>query len=132
MFARICFFMCCLALLSAGCASQQILMGHANDQAVDTNLSATTTQRYLGWLTVKQPINQLSNLHADTQALRVSGFGLRWGHSVSLGYFDEIRLALPLGCRIVVLIKNGKEAQAARDLLIHTLKESPCTVYSPS
>ena len=113
-------------MLTSACANRSISL---NEQQTPQSSSAVLEQRYFGFLSLNRTQDTKS---PSSQVLKISGLGLRWGTYNALGYFEEIRFTVPSGCKVVVLVRNEQEALSVSHILKDSLKESPCTVLSPS
>lgn len=81
------------SLLLLGCASKQE--------------GGYRTRSYLGWHTVQERL--LDSEDQVPVVERTRTLGLRLGPGLGIGYFDDSRVELPPGCRLVIFVKDLKQ-----------------------
>jgi hypothetical protein len=62
----------------------------------------------------------------------VQTLGVRIGDGVGVGYFDEWRIAVPLDCRIVIVVRNQAQLDEALERLEDVPKGELCVAVKPS
>ncbi|GJM30601.1 MAG: hypothetical protein DHS20C17_32360 [Cyclobacteriaceae bacterium] len=100
-----------LLLLGAGCST--------------VNPDGTISRHYFGYVKVIIP-----GTKGDVSAVDITTVGLRIGKGIGLGYLHDYRLAAPLDCRIVVIVKNQNQLDHAVNML-SKMEENLCVAVQP-
>jgi hypothetical protein len=117
-------FIASFAVFSASCASQSVAP------------NGDVSKRYFGWLEVtgKSKEYQLSANEKRTldkgRIERVRSLGLRIANGVSIGYVDDITLALPLDCRLVIIVKTVDQIRQISEIYPQLLKTENLCIKS--
>jgi hypothetical protein len=117
-------FIASFAVFSASCASQSIAP------------NGDVSKRYFGWLEVTGKLKE-DQLNANEKKTldegrieRVRSLGLRIANGVSIGYFDDITLALPLDCRLVIVVKTVDQIRQISEIYPQLLKTENLCIKS--
>ncbi len=88
----------------------------------------TRMQHYFGYVRVMMPPSHPAE---TVQATDVTMVGLRIVNGIGVGYLHDYRLAVPLDCRLVVLVQNQQQLDHAIQNLTKTMKENLCVSVRP-
>ena len=100
-----------LFLLGAGCTT--------------VNHDGTISHHYFGYVKVIIPDEK-----GDVRAADITTVGLRIDKGIGLGYLHDYRLAVPLDCRIVVIVKNQNQLDHAVKML-SKMEDNLCVAVQP-
>jgi hypothetical protein len=113
-----------LSVLTAGCATQS------------TTQNGDVTKRYIGWLEITGK-SKTEHLYPNEKKTldegrieRVRTLGLRVANGVSFGYSDDITLALPLDCRLVIVVKTVEQIRQISEIYPQLLKTENLCIKS--
>ncbi len=92
------------------------------------NADGTIAHHYIGYVKVIVPPSVASS--ESVHALDVSSIGLQVRDGVGVGYFRDSRVAVPLDCRLVVLVRTQEQLERAIEILKPMKGDGLCaTVY---
>ncbi len=88
----------------------------------------TRAHHYFGYVRVIIPPSHPAE---EVQASDVATIGLRIANGIGVGYMHDYRLAVPLDCRLVVLVRNQQQLDHTLKILSKTMKEDLCVSIRP-
>lgn len=88
------------------------------------NADGTISQHYFGYVKVTVPPTYAER--GTVHAVEVSALGLQVRNGVGLGYFHDKRVAVPLDCRLVVLVRTQEQLDHAVFILNRMQKGEFC------
>lgn len=99
-----------VSLITAGCVSPVVHEGYR-------------TRSYFGWTTVTEKLQA----NADPQVEIVKNVGVKIGQGLGLGYSEDVRVHLPMGCGVVIFVQNLDQLDQLFNVYPHLRQgDNPC------
>lgn len=63
----------------------------------------------------------------NPQVQRVTGLGFQFDNGISAGYFSKLRIAVPRGCRVIIINRDERSKEYLQELLTSLGGNELCT-----